>query len=734
MMLTTSWQTVDYVDLYASGYFAMRLSLQARYTTQNPTAKTTAVETRIYAEMFNAGDYWFYSWKYTCSYATTIEETSSTEVHINSDRTLISGGTTAQHDSLGTWSAAISGSVWLSNGVDETLSGSIEAPAFSTDPEPVRPVRYVNKGTLPTLYESTETAFTTNGIGRMADAISCVVTEQRNGVYELEMVYPASGKYANELKTDRIILAQPADIGDTQPFRIKKVSKPLNGKIQIYAQHISYDLNGIPVAPFTTVGTVNALSGLVRNALLPVGYSVWTDIPNVETAYTNSQVQSFRACLGGTQGSILDTYRQVEYEFDRFIVKAHQYRGTDRNVSIRYGKNLTELMHETSTEAVYTGVIAQWIDSQSGTCVSGNVQYTVNHDTAPVEKIFILDATSDFEEQPSVDELSNRAMQYISDNNLDVPSVNIKISFIPLWQTEEYKDIAALERVGMGDTVHIYFTDYEIAATAKVVRTVYDVLKGRYITIELGEAKSSLAKTIKQATNSELSAAIDNFTSSIRVVNNNIIASQQEMETRLAQALEEAGNLITGGTGGYVYISRNADGQPNEIYLMDTPDTGTAVNVIRMNMEGIAGSTSGVNGPWNFAMLIDGTIIADAITTGELNGALIRAGSILTSALEVDAQDAVAGVNQYFQFLADGLHIGQDGAEYSSVFSNLGMRVVNSNNTATLVAEEDTVTANNLTANTYLRITGSLATARFQTYHDNVDNEDMFGCYWEESN
>lgn len=746
MILTTSWQTVDHVDLYASGYFAMRLSLQARYTSQNPTAKTTKVETRVLAEMFNAGDYWFYSYRYTCSYATTIEGTSATEIHINSDRTLISGSTTAQHNTAGNWSATISGSVWLGNGVDESLSGSIEAPAFEGDePQPIEPTRYVATGTIPTLYEANETSFTNNGIGRLADAISCIVTEQRNGVYELDMVYPASGKYVWELTTDRIILAQPADIGQTQPFRIKKVSKPLNGRIQIYAQHISYDLNGIPVAPFSTTGFINALSGLVRNAILPVGYSVWSDIQNTSTPYANTKVQSFRACLGGTEGSILDTYRQVEYEFDRFIVKAHQYRGSDKGVSIRYGKNLTDLMHETSTEAVYTGVIAQWIDSETGTCVSGAVQYTVNHGTAPIEKIFILDATSEFEEQPTTADLNNRAMGYISDNNLDVPGVNIKISFVPLWQTEEYKNVASLERVGMGDTVHIYFTDYEIAATAKVIRTVYDVLKGRYVTIELGEAKTTLAKTIKQATSSEISAAVDSFASSIRTVNSNIITAQEEMATRFAEAIEEAGRLITGGTGGYVYIGRNAAGQPNEIYLLDAPDTESATNVIRMNHEGIAWSDSGYNGTYTAAILIDGTIIGETIKAESIDGTAIKAASILTSALEVDARNAVTGVDMFMKFVTDnedetknGLLIGRrdEGheAEYRAFFSNKGMRVINSADVATLVAEEDTVTANNLTANTYLRITGSLATARFQTYHDSVDEEDMFGCYWEDTN
>lgn len=583
---------------------------------------------------------------------------------------------------------------------------------------------------IPILYETTENTYTTNGIGRLADAISVVVDEQLNGVYELNLVYPANGAYAKELTYDRIVYACPADGKSPQPFRIKKVSKPLNGRFAVYCQHKSYDLNAIPVSPFSATGIGSALTGLLQHALISTGYTVWTDIDNTTTPYRNSSVQSLRACLGGTQGSVLDAFRQVEYEWDLTTIKAHQHRGADNGVSIIYGKNLTDLMHETSSEAMYTGVLAQWVDSQDGTCVYGDIQYTVAHGTE-TERIFILDATSDFDEQPTTDQLNTRATQYISDNSLDTPSVNLTVSFVPLWQTEEYKNVAALERVNLGDTVHVYFEDYGVNATAKVIRTTYDVLKERYTAIELGKAKSSLSNTIKQTTANELGGMYDSLSSSIRGVNDAVIASQQEMENRLSQAIADATQAITGGTGGYVYVSTNADGQPNEIYIMDSPNAETAVNVLRLNMNGIAGSTTGINGDYNLAMLIDGRIVADAITAGSLNGAIITAGTILTSALEVDARNAVDNVNSHFNFAPEGLHITTAQGAYETLFSSVGMRVITNAGVPTLIAEEDSVTAENFTANNYLRITGALATARFQTYHDNVDNEDMFGVFWE---
>ena len=75
---------------------------------------------------------------------------------------------------------------------------------------------------IPCLYASMEKKFDNNGIGKMADAHSCVVTEKRNGSFELEMVYPADGIHAEQLEEGNIILAKPSDTGRSQPFRIYK--------------------------------------------------------------------------------------------------------------------------------------------------------------------------------------------------------------------------------------------------------------------------------------------------------------------------------------------------------------------------------------------------------------------------------------------------------------------------------------------------------------------------------
>ena len=129
---------------------------------------------------------------------------------------------------------------------------------------------------IPILYSSSETHFETNGIGRLKDAISCLVTEERNGEFELEMEYPITGKYFNQLRVSNIISAVPSDGKEPEPFRIYKISKPLNGVCNIFAEHISYQLASIPVMPFTANSFAEALQGLVDNAAQNCPFTVST--------------------------------------------------------------------------------------------------------------------------------------------------------------------------------------------------------------------------------------------------------------------------------------------------------------------------------------------------------------------------------------------------------------------------------------------------------------------------
>lgn len=472
---------------------------------------------------------------------------------------------------------------------------------------------------IPILYSVSETSFTSEGLGRFAEAISCNVVEQRNGSYELTMVYPADGNLYSLIDTSMFIFAKPNDTSNPQAFRIYKITTPLNGKVTIYAQHISYDLSGIPVIPFKSTGIIATLNGIKNNSAIANGFTFTTDVTNTTTAYEVTVPASARACLGGIEGSVLDMFSGPdfgEFEWDMKTVKFLGHRGTNNGVTIAYGKNMIDLNKEKSEETLYTGVMAYWTDSENGTVVRSAIQYVNNHASYPVEKIFIMDATSDFETQPTVEQLNRRAITYRDANDVGVPRVNVKVSFVPLWQSEEYKNLAPLERVSLCDTVTVYYAKYGVNATAKVIETDYDVLKERYNSITLGDAKSRLGETIQQK------------------ISETVTTQAQRTTSFLEQAIENATNLITGGDGGYVVISQDEDGRPYEILIMDNEDKTQAVNVIRMNQNGIGFSNNGYNGPFTTAWTIDGGFVADFIKSGtidaiQINGSNID-GSVIT--------------------------------------------------------------------------------------------------------
>ena len=464
---------------------------------------------------------------------------------------------------------------------------------------------------IPILYSGTETTFTSNGLGRLADAISCNVVEERNATYELEMKYPVSGVHFVDIKEGRIILAKPFDGGTPQPFIIYQITRPLNQVVTIRGQHISYMLSGIVVMPFTAGSITEALEKIVTYSATPNSFTFITD-KSVVTNYKLETPRGCRSVLGGESGSILDVYGKGDYEFDRFTVKLWVNRGTDNGVTLRYGKNITDLSSAIDMTNVYTGIAPYWIDESGDNMVTlpEKVVMSDHADDYPYKIVKPVDFSSSWEEAPTENELRTKAQTYVANNEGWKLKNSIKVSFVALWNTEEYKNIAPLERVKMCDQVSVVVPAFGINVKTKVIKTDYNVLLERYNSITLGDTYYSLNQ----------------------IIDEKIGEVETDQTSRMQKAINHATELITGGLGGHVVFNMNADGEPQEILIMDTDDMSTAVNVIRMNRNGIGFSTSGYNGPFTTAWTIDSHFNADFITAGELSANRVRAG-LLTDEL-----------------------------------------------------------------------------------------------------
>ena len=346
----------------------------------------------------------------------------------------------------------------------------------------------------PILYGATETNFDNNGIGILSACVSCDVTEEANGIFELAMQYPMDGIHFDSIADRAIIKAKPDQFRNPQLFRIYAISKPMNGIVTVLAEHISYDLSGIPVKPFSAPTVSSALTGLKNNAVVNCPFDFWTD-KDTQANFKVSVPASIRSRLGGVAGSILDVYGG-EYEFDNYTVKLHNNRGANRGVSIRYGKNLTDIQQDQNCSNVATGVYPYWVDIEGKVLVELPEKIVNAPGTYNFVKIRTLDLSAEFETQPTVDQLRSKTETYINNNNIGVPVVSWSVSFEQLSKSEEYKHLALLERVSLFDTVNVEFPALGVSATAKAVKVVYDVISDRVKSVTLGSVRSNIADTV----------------------------------------------------------------------------------------------------------------------------------------------------------------------------------------------------------------------------------------------
>jgi phage minor structural protein len=485
----------------------------------------------------------------------------------------------------------------------------------------------------PILFESTAQTFNTNGIGILNDAAECKVREQRNGEYELTMQYPIDGLHYKEIINRRLIYAQVTPYGGQEPFRIYNISRPLSGLIEVQARHISYDQSGIPVAPFTAVTAADALKQLKSHAVVSNPFVFSTD--KVTTAnMTVTAPTSMRALLGGTEGSILDTYRG-EFFFTHFLTQLLTSRGQNRGVVIRYGKNLIDLRQEENIAKMYTGVYPYYVDSETGEITQLPGKIVAVPGTFDFTNILMLDVSGDFDSPPTAQQLTLRAQSYINDNDLGTPTVSISLSYQDIAQTLETS--APTEMIKLCDTVTVIYEKLGIETTAKVTETEYDVLRDRYTAINIGDIRANIADTIYSNAQAVEQTAID-------------------LRTETGKAIANATQLITGTKGGNFVFQFNSDGKPMGFSIMDTDDVLTATNVWRFNLGGLGYSSKGYNGPFGTAITQDGKIVADFIQAGALSSDNVTVGGFTLSASSLRN-----GMTSFDDTTHDGVYVGIDG-------------------------------------------------------------------------
>lgn len=488
---------------------------------------------------------------------------------------------------------------------------------------------------IPILYSSDELYFTSNGLGRLTECASCIVTEERNGIFECEFVYPVTGKhYKQMVDNGGIIGVIHDDHHDIQRFDIYSYSAPIDGMVTFYAHHISYRLSSVILEPFDATSIGDAFTKIPLKAMTTCDFTFHTDKLSVGTFKVDHPVNT-RSILGGTEGSILDVFGGGDYKWNNFEVWLYSNRGTDTGVTVRYGKNLANISNNVDDSSSYSAIIPYWSGSE-GEVVYGSMvispQLRAREFPWTEERLFEIedgddniinfrvpiitpkevDFSQDFEFTPTKEQLEDRALQYMLANETWELRQNIKVNFVQLWQTPEYENVAALQRVSLCDYVSVYFPELGVIQNSqKVIKVVYNVLLERYDSMELGQASWTLSDLFE----------------------NEAFEIVKQQGDELYSIMMRQSALITGGLGGHVVLTLNAAGQPQEILIMDTDDITTAIHVIRMNKNGIGFSQNGYQGPYESAWTIDGAFNADFIAAGSILANYIRGGTLTLGGL-----------------------------------------------------------------------------------------------------
>lgn len=351
---------------------------------------------------------------------------------------------------------------------------------------------------IPILYEKDETAFASNGLGRLRDCISCVVTEERNGIYECDFEYPIDGVNYDRIQLGRIIGVEHDESNDVQPFDIVGYSRPINGIVTFHCTHISYRQCALTVSG-TNINSLADAFTMLGNAVPTNPFSYWTDKSSSGfLASADGIPHSVRSVLGGMEGSILDAYGG-EYEWDTWTVKLWASRGELKPFTIRYGVNLTEYSEEVDYSDTYTSCVPYWSgqdDNGNDVIVKGSKQTVSYPSFNGVDRCIPLDVTDKFETKPTQAQVEAEGLAYMNNNQTYMPSQNITVDFVRISDTPEYAQFKSLQTCKLCDSINVEFPLYNMTGQFKIVKTEYDVLQERYSKLELGTLSTSLAEAL----------------------------------------------------------------------------------------------------------------------------------------------------------------------------------------------------------------------------------------------
>ena len=580
--------------------------------TTTPTPRTVMNNSSILLPILNINYYSNYFIQGSTTSNKLVLQVANTKMYISLDNDLVgivSGDTNAQKvGKMKTWLSTHNTTLYYvlatptyTKITDTDLIDELNALESATTYDNQTNVTQTN-ASLP-LYTYVEYVqpldFSRNGLGVIPNVLNAKVVDEINGEYSLTFEYPMSEPMATELVEDRIVKCKVAD-GTSQCFIIKKIQKNFD-KMSVYCTHLFYLLydNFLEDTYPQNLSPKPFLDHILSRANYQLPFTTTSDIAATSTArYVRKNI--VEAILGEIDNSMYNLFG-MELKRDNWNIGLKARLGSDKGEKLIFGKNITGVDVNIDTTGVYTRIMPIGFD---GLLLPEKYVDADNIDEYPYPRICLYefpDIVYDPEQEGAYHNLED-AYQALRDavaelyaNGINKPLINISVNWVELSKTEEYKQYSALERVDLGDTLtcNLFGMDY----TTRVIKTEYNPLTDRIDTFEIGTFQPNIATSMNK---------ID------------FDVTQINPSSILEQAQENATSLITQAMGGYVYKTNS------ELYIMDNEDPNQAVRVWRWNINGLGYSNTGINGNYGLAMTMDGAIVADFITTGQLNTGVIN--------------------------------------------------------------------------------------------------------------
>lgn len=255
----------------------------------------------------------------------------------------------------------------------------------------------------PILYDQNERNFVSNGLGILYDVVECIVKEQRNGLFELEMKYPIQGDYASDLEKNRYIRAKPNDEDDTHIFRIYETKVSVdNNTIEVKAvSKISDDLSATLIRPFT-IGTLSLNEiwpTIVQNAIDPINIRFNSDLGS-RSSFNNDKLINALNLIMGSDDSLVSTFGGEVKRTDKELF-IYRGRGREHITTIRPRKNMKNIQLKTSMHGKFTRILpyARYTpegENQKEQTIYGDIIKSDHYDDYDIKRIVPIDISNKF--------------------------------------------------------------------------------------------------------------------------------------------------------------------------------------------------------------------------------------------------------------------------------------------------------------------------------------------------